>query len=578
MIVDVHLSTNRKWTSAEGTHVTGAAYRDGELLDGEELWDHFDGTVGASDFAGRLNELNGFFSVVLEVDDEVLAGLDHVGTIPLFYGTTKGDGYVSDDPYWIVEQVGDQAWSRSAVIEYGLLRFVTGSETLHPDVKQLQAGQRLAGPTAGSFDVQRYYHHELVAPTTTDEERLLEELDELLVAAFERLIEFADGRPIAVSLSGGYDSRLLSSMLKRLEYEEVVAVTCNKGSAEDVANGRQVAENLGLPWAYADLDHDDWRACYESEDWERYHETAGALSSCPFVFDLPPIQHLRSRGELPEDAVFVAGHTAVDTVRPMNEYLRSERAYSGTELTDAVLGFHVCQWDYNGEEIDRRLRDKILSIVGATSFDSRLEAVDAYERWRWLERESKYIYNHVRVYEYLDHDWWLPLEDRPLMDFWNRCPLDLKVGKRLYHEYIERLYADVAGLPLEEARLTTGDSRLLRTLDDLVSKTPLKSVATDAYLTYRDVKASLAERFASDYWERRYESDPRYGVMPKEGYEQVTDRVESFEGFHSLEQLGLLSFDAPGEATFQRDGTFRWDMRLPAHVEAPSETEERPAT
>ena len=60
----------------------------------------------------------------------------------------------------------------------------------------------------------------------------------------------------------------------------------------------------------------------------------------------------------------------------------------------------------------------------------------AYEYWEWQERQSKYIVNSVRSYEYFEYEWRLPLWRRPLVDFWMRVSLADKQNQSLYIQYL----------------------------------------------------------------------------------------------------------------------------------------------
>lgn len=576
MAFHVNLGTIRPWTEHGQIHVTGAGYLDGQKLEGQALASEFDDTTTETEFENVADSLRGHFAVVKNHDDGLWSAVDHVGTIPLFYGSADGDGYVSDDGEWVREQLAAETTDRYAATEYLLFRFVTGTETLYTGVHQSQPGQVVYGEESNgivSFTPKQYYNHELSDPPVKDRTELLAELDDLLVAAFERFIDFADGRTIAVSLSGGYDSRLITSMLDRLGYENVVTFSCLKGSQEDVDRARSVAENIGFSWEFADLSYKDWHDFYQSPDWEKFHRHGLALSGKPFVFDVPPIQALKQSGAIPDDAVFVCGHTAIDPARPMNRHLRQQRQYSKTDFTDAIIDFHHCQWDYEGSEIEDRLREKILDEVDAhSSFQSRKDAVNAYERWRWRERESKYIISHhMRVYDYVDSDWWLPLYDRDLLDFWSRVPIDNKAGRDLYQRYVENLYADVSGISKREAQVTTGSSKFLSQLEASLSGTDLKPIASGLYHSYKQLVESISATEEEGFVEVR-DSDPRYGVMGESLTDLPLRNVESFEGLHSAEVLGLLSFVSPEDTLLPSDGVFRWED--PPLTEFPTDSED----
>jgi hypothetical protein len=47
--------------------------------------------------------------------------------------------------------------------------------------------------------------------------------------------------------------------------------------------------------------------------------------------------------------------------------------------------------------------------------------------------------NSLRAYEFWGHDWRIPFWDHELMDFFMRVPLELRIGKKLYDHYADRV-------------------------------------------------------------------------------------------------------------------------------------------
>jgi asparagine synthase (glutamine-hydrolysing) len=79
---------------------------------------------------------------------------------------------------------------------------------------------------------------------------LLPRLDKILIGIFERLIRRAQGRTIAVPLSGGYDSRLIVLMLKRLGYRNLLAFSYGLLKDEESCISRAMARSLDIQWQF----------------------------------------------------------------------------------------------------------------------------------------------------------------------------------------------------------------------------------------------------------------------------------------------------------------------------------------
>ncbi|MDI2587661.1 asparagine synthase-related protein [Psychrobacillus sp. NEAU-3TGS] len=129
--------------------------------------------------------------------------------------------------------------------------YVTGKNTLYTNVKQIQAGEYLVFDKKNKeLRTSHYFkfHHGEYSKKNQDE--LVEELDQVHVRVFQRLIDSLEGRPAILPLSGGYDSRLIAVMLKRLGYENVICFTYGLCSNWEVKISKMVAEQLGFKWIF----------------------------------------------------------------------------------------------------------------------------------------------------------------------------------------------------------------------------------------------------------------------------------------------------------------------------------------
>ena len=225
-----------------------------------------------------IPKLNGFYSIVRQQHDKLFASVDHIRSMPLFYSSYEGSFYLSDDAEWVREQVGDRRMDAFARDEFLLAGYVTGADTLYPNVKQLQAGECLSVVIKNgrlSVITKRYYRFLHDEPVSYDEAKLRFKLKEVTVASINRLITFADGRQILVPLSGGYDSRLIATLLKKLGYENIITFTYGIPGNKEADYSRQVAESLGLKWLFVEYSADLWRKEWGKEDALQYRESAG---------------------------------------------------------------------------------------------------------------------------------------------------------------------------------------------------------------------------------------------------------------------------------------------------------------
>ncbi|PSQ00639.1 hypothetical protein BRC94_05245 [Halobacteriales archaeon QS_5_70_17] len=530
---------NDRWVERDGTYVRGRAVVDGEPRDADVLAEQFARADTDRAFLAALERADGFYAVVSETGEGVRAGVDHVRSVPLYYA----DGYVSDSARWLRRQLDDPTVDPVAEAEYLLTMYATGPDTLYRSIRQLQAGEALLAGD-GSIDTKWYFEYDPHGSLLDDRATLVDRLDDALVAAFERTIAVADDRPIVVPLSGGYDSRLIVLMLRRLGYDDVRAVTYGRPEAPDVRVAEEVADRLDLPWQFVEYSTEKWREWFDASEREAYYRTVDDFDAIPNLAAWPAVRELRRRDAVPADAVFMPGQTAAGVGGHLPEWLPDREQIAFDELIDYALDTHYTLLDWDDPELAARFRGRLRQRIDAPEFGPPAAMAAAYERWEWRERQSKFMTQDGRMYEFWGYDWWYPLFDPGFAEFWEGIPLAWRADKRLYEQYVEELYATVAGVDPTTAGRTqdAADSLSDRLLTGVKSAVADSPVAVPARSAYR--------------WLQRRQ-DPRgehplgyLGMVPEEQFDRLYTGAESHHTFRTLEALGRISFDPPDESGY----------------------------
>jgi asparagine synthase (glutamine-hydrolysing) len=110
-------------------------------------------------------------------------------------------------------------------------------------------------------------------------------------------------------------------------------------------------------------------------------------------------------------------------------------------LFGEVIKKHWALWtqllDEPGIEFATRRICEELAHAGDLANLSREELIAEYESWECRERQSKFVVNGQRMYEFFGWDWRLPHWDGTLIDFWQRVPFELKLGQKLFKRYLK---------------------------------------------------------------------------------------------------------------------------------------------
>jgi len=447
----------RGWAHSGGSHVRGEAHLDDRFLDARELARALDACTTDTDWIGTVRRLNGRFAAVTAREDRLRAAVDRTRSIPLFYTNEGGAARVGDNASRLVPE--DDPATLDAIVdqEFRLTGYVTGAQTLHPRVFQVEAGQAvvfdLSHPrTQEHVRYHEFRHGDFFAKSSD----LVSPLEAVHENVFRRLQRSTEGRTLALPLSGGYDSRLIAVSLRDLGARDIVCYSYGVPGNWESRISSEVAHYLGFRWEFVAYSAERWRAWAATDRFDAYFRTAGNLASVPHIQDWPAVLELQRERRVPPDTVFVPGHSG-DFLAGSHipKTFAGRSAVARREVLDALLDAHYSLWDWPPgvqTELRSEFERRIEAVIGPVVDGTAEQAADAFERWDLQERQAKFICNSVRVYDDFGFEWRLPLFDHELMDFWARVPLELRIGRQLYFEFVRQRQA----LPVTAANTDRG--------------------------------------------------------------------------------------------------------------------------
>jgi len=486
--VELHFMNVTDWSQLDNGYAKGSAFVNDDLLPSTKLSQLFNAEKSFTGFTELLRRLNGFFAGIRVERNSVFLAVDHVRSLPLFYAFVNKRIFVSDDAYWLREQMSDETVHELSAAELLLTRIVSGSETLSPSVKQVQPGEAVA-LTVTSHGVRkesyRFYEIALAKPTEQEMTQLTNSSDAHLTAAFKRLAEYAAGSTIVVPLGGGLDSRLVVLMLKRIGYDNIISFTYGRPGNRESKISKKVALALKIPWHFIPYSNQDWKRWYATTEWTHYSRFASNLSTTPHLQDWPAVWELKKRRLIPDDAVFVPGHrpsrllsNALNGIsrRLPVEWLERQRQISDDDLASMICETYCIlqNWAGRSAEIRHELSMKVKSVLQLPSVVTSEQAFAYFDRWSWENAFAKFMVNSVRVYEFWGYRWWLPLWDLEFIRFWRSLPSHLRFEKRFENAYVRKLETKTIGKP---AIPDTSTRNFGPTLVTILNRVRLRNVA-----------------------------------------------------------------------------------------------------
>lgn len=472
-------SGNREWRRLGARAlVTGQLFRGISQLADAELSTLLDGVDTPEQLSSVVSVLDGFYAIVLFCDDGVCLAVDQVRSIPLFYRVGALGLVVSDSAQAVEDHAGDVEPDWESIAEFAMAGFVTGNRTLRLGIFGTEAG---TVTYIDSHDGKsRTIEHAKFAPDCgmqsgyLESSRISKALDDSILS----LVDYAQDRQIVVPLSGGYDSRLILSKLVEFKYPKLLAFTYSACDTREALVSEEIARRLGVQWVGLRLDNQTWHEWYTSDARTDYFDRAHNLTSVPHIQDVPAVGLLRETGLVERDAVFAPGHSGDFLAGShLHPELMNRRLCGITDAVNATLATHYRLWPWRYLMKDQR---DILQFRVTCELERELgpsgSALTACETWDWRERQSKYIVNSVRAYEWYGYDWWLPLWTRGFLNAWNDVPLEFRVDQQAYRDMVTTTYAKIAGASQEDA-VRNAESPLRTAVKHLLNLIGLQSAA-----------------------------------------------------------------------------------------------------
>lgn len=453
----LHKHSAYSWQHLDELYFRGYFQIDGIFYSGEKALNYLS-QYKMSPIHDLLSSLNGVFSIIWDRGESVLFAVDRLRGLPLFYALEGGELLLSDDAQTIANVLPALSLNEPAVHEYAATAlFVPGRETLLDGIYQVQAGEYCVF-NAQTSELKRNFYFQYVHShlyTAQDHGTMLSDFHAAYAAVGQHLVQALHGRTAVVPLSGGADSRMVLSMLKANHYEKVICFTYGKPGNKESEISRQVAAEYGYPWHFVPYSRAMWKDLRSSPETCAYFDLAFQYVSTPHMQDFPAVRALKAEGILPEDSVFVPGHSG-DMI-------------AGSHITAEFMRSQLSHADFLQSMYHKFFREH-LDAVDFDRISARFSVCDAYDmeamvsQAEWFniqERQAKFIVHSARAYEFFGYEWLIPLWDNALFDFWARVPLSERYQRKLYFEALGK-----SQLP------STNDVSAIKSLADAVRQIP----------------------------------------------------------------------------------------------------------
>ena len=427
------------WCSGKQIHCRGHLVdQTGRIFQDHELISLLEKVKSESELEQILDGASGHFAIIIELENEILAAVDHASTIPLYYGKNV----ISDDALAIPSERNITADAQN---QYLLSGYLIGNRTLYSDVFIIPAGNILRLNKENSqASLHQYYSYTQLENLKLSEAALFDLLDEAHHTAIQHLIQSADGRQIVIPLSGGYDSRLIALMLKKLGYDNLLAYSYGSPRNREAHISKAVASHLHIPYHFVVNTAKDWFETYHSEECRDYHFKCGMISARPYLQDILAVKQLRANNVLQPDAIITPGHSGDFLQGTIIPALFVEEDDLDRDAVLNVIYKKIYRLWPHSAQYSQAIKQQISSYLGLPERMSGEEAASFLEQFVWQHHQAKNYLNGTLVYEFYGYGWELPWWDKGLLKFWRSVDVNLRYKRQFYKRYVQaRQHIDI---------------------------------------------------------------------------------------------------------------------------------------
>lgn len=425
-----------QWTSNNSIHFLGFFFdENNQLYRNLEAINYISEQLTINTLEDICEKIDGQFTFIIEEKDDCILVSDALNNFPLFYQIKNETLYISDLWDNIIDVTNSFELNTNAIDEYKTAGFVLLNQTLAKDIFKTNANEIL---TLGkSIHCKTYQSFITNSFSDKSYEDLSNDTEKVLINVGKRLVKFLDNRTAVVPLSGGYDSRLIVSLLKKLKYKNVICFTYGKPNPE-VKISEMAAKELGYNWHFIDFTKIDINAIQQQPEYTDYLKYAANGYSMPYLMEYFATIELKNKNLIPKDSVFLPGHSGdflggsyiLKTVKNNIDF-KNLPAFIESKY------FNFIKKDQSQKhQIQNRIQES-LQLIGSQRFNDYDMTV---EQWDIQEKLSKFIFHSSQVFTFLGYEHYFPLWDKELVQFFRKMPYQYREGKKLYDDVLERYF------------------------------------------------------------------------------------------------------------------------------------------
>ena len=402
--------------------------------------------IKKEEISSFVKSIDGHFGLIVQRFDLTFIAVDKIRSVQLFFTKIKNNFFIDFDPKRLVKlNEFNKKIDENARLELAMSGFTIGKKTIYEDLYTLKAGE-LVFFENNNYEYIHYYRYFGKIENKSFEE-YLEELTDVTLKIFKKMLHQIGDKQIVIPLSGGHDSRLIASILNYLGAKNVKCYTYGTSGNFEAKLAKNIAKKLGFEWKFIPLTHKNEKRFYVSNDYNEYLRFSETFSSVPFIQSLSSIKYLRDNNWINLDAVFINGLSG-DFISGGHAKIKANNVAEVSDIEkrkenilNQLIEKHFSLWGYlktkqNLNKIKNNLWKEINHGCGNLRDNNQDHLF--YEYSEFIDRQSKYVLKKQKIYEFYGHTWRLPFWDDQYLLFWQKVPINFKLDQKLYKAMLKK--------------------------------------------------------------------------------------------------------------------------------------------
>jgi len=421
-----------KWYSEYDIYAKGYLFdEENNLFKDKELIGYFKNVKDSEYFLEKLENANGLFSVIIKDGNKALMAVDRSRSFPLFYALKENNLIISDRINTILEKTGFNEPDQTASETFLATGYATGNTTLIKNVFQVQAGEYIF---FNNGKISKSFFHTFIPEQISGHSNgnLVNNLMGCIDLLGERTSKLLKNKVAVIPLSSGYDSRLIASILKNTGVKDAICFTYGRKDNAEISISEKVSEKLGYKWVYVEYNDEMVKGYLDDKLFQDYYKYSANYSSMFFMQEYFAIKYLNEKGLIPENSVFIPGHSG-DVLAGGHLWEDINEKTSSKSLAGLVY-----ERNFILNKPANAVKKNLVNEIYENIMLNNKFPFAVFQNWELKERHAKFIINSANVYNFFGYEYIMPLWDLDLLNFFTTLPYKHRIFKNFYNDVLKK--------------------------------------------------------------------------------------------------------------------------------------------